>query len=183
MHKTYIFTNPGMYFLFVKMPAGRSAPCYTTKHKGLYRLHSESWQQRRITVSAPAEGHWGWGGALGQASTFSPIHGGSKPAAGHRLGSHAADAPKKICCQDHVFCLFAKEYTWSKISGLICLNIFVMDYAMSVFSRSVTYYACIWARQRNAFTNVCLMWMHLNCYSKNEYFLLLNTFYSMQFEN
>lgn len=58
MHKTYLFTNPGMYFLFVKMPAGRSALCYTTKHKGMYRLHSESWQQRRITVS-PCRGALG----------------------------------------------------------------------------------------------------------------------------
>lgn len=108
-----------------------------------------------------------------------PSNADSKPAAerlwGRRLGnSQFQYSEEYFFCQDNMFCLFTKEYIWSKISGLICLDIFVIDYTMSVFSRSLTYYAYIWACQRNVFTNVCLMWMHLNYYSNNEYFLLLN---------
>lgn len=55
--------------------------------------------------------------------------------------THPTTTPRNILCWDNMFCLFAKEYIWSKISGLICLHIFVVDSTVSVFSRSLTHYA------------------------------------------
>jgi len=40
-----------------------------------------------------------------------PHPAGDRPAAGRCLESRAASAPEKMCCQDNMLCLFAKEYT------------------------------------------------------------------------
>lgn len=175
--KTYLLTSLGTYFLFVKMTAVRSALCNIKNNikgnKASLRTGSPG-QELKCSL---AQGRHELRGPL------LPHPAGDRPATGRCLESLAASAPEKMCCQNNMLCLFAKEYTWSKISGLICLHIFVINYVMSVFSRSVRYYAYIWACQRHAFTNACLMWMHLSCYSNNEYFLLFNTFYLNQFEN
>lgn len=53
-----LFTSLTIYVLFVKMPAARSAPCTTTKHRGMSGPCSEScqWQPRPGTGLFPAQG-------------------------------------------------------------------------------------------------------------------------------